>query len=696
MLVNLVLPPLSQLNTPYPSISYLARHLRSQGINCHQRDVGIELFLQIFSHSGLTTIFDAIEALADQQELPEPVWRTLAMRESHQAWIEPVIAFLQGSDRTVASQIVSGQGLPMGPRLERANLSRFGAFSTDDLARHLATLYLEDLVDVIRETVDPGLGLAQYQHHLALGPVQWKPIQDRLDQTTLIDSWLDQFADLLTHNSPDLVGISIPFPGMLYGALRLGRRLRRDGIPVLMGGGYVNTELRNVDEPGLWQCTDGLIYDDGEGPLMAWLNHMSGGPDHRYRTRTATQDFDTTRKDKGFTSAAWYGDLPLDQYLQIVDATNPTHRLWSDGRWNKITLAHGCYWKRCAFCDIHLDYIDRFESAGIPNLVDQIEELVDDTGIRGFHMVDEAAPPRLMRDLALELLARNIRVSWWGNIRFERSFTPDLCRLLSAAGLMAVTGGLEVASDRLLKRMEKGITVEQAARAAHAFQQADVLVHAYLMYGFPSETTQESMDAMEIVRQMFAAGILDSGYWHRFVLTRHSGVFAHPQKYGIRIAPIPEAFATNDIPHVDLKGGLHDAFDQPLVMALQSWMNGNHLERCVESWFPTDMPPTQEPPNRIREALESVSPAWRPTQRLVWLGGQVFESDRGLVVHHNQGEALIESRAEILDWTAEVLDAAIPAAPKLQVQDALSVFPGSESERDNLLAILRQSGLVAV
>ena len=89
--------------------------------------------------------------------------------------------------------------------------------------------------------------------------------------------------------------------------------------------------------------------------------------------------------------------------------------------------------------------------------MDHVEELIDQTGVRGFHLVDEAAPPRLLREFSLELIRRKINISWWGNIRFERTFTPDLCQLLAAAGMVAVTGGLEVASDRLLELIDGGI-----------------------------------------------------------------------------------------------------------------------------------------------------------------------------------------------------------------------------------------------
>jgi hypothetical protein len=700
MRVALVLPPLSQLNTPYPSISYLARHLRKNSISCTQRDLGIEVFLQLFSRTGLTAFFDRLEILSEQTELPEPAWRALSLRARHEAWIEALIPFLQGQDRTLAARIIGGEGLPSGPRLERADPHAFGPMSSDDMARHLGTLYLADLVDLVRETIEPGLGLGHYHHHLAMGAVQWPPLAHRLGQQSLIDSWLDGLTDSIIETAPDLLGLSVPFPGMLYGALRIGQRARQSGIPVLMGGGYVSTELREVHEPGIWDCIDGLIYDDGEDPLMAWIEHQQGGVDQRHRTRTADGLLSMTAS-KGFTSAAWYGDLNLSHYLQVVDSTNPAHRLWSDGRWNKITLAHGCYWRRCAFCDIQLDYIARYEPSHIPELVNQIEELVKTTGIRGFHLVDEAAPPRLLRDLSIELLRRNVHITWWGNIRFEKAFTPDLCRLMAAAGAVALTGGLEVASDRLLKLMDKGITVEQAARACQNFQDAGILIHAYLMYGFPSQTLQESVDAMEIVRQLFSEGMLDSAFWHRFVLTRHSDVFAHPSRFGVEFSPPEKALATNDIPHRDPSGCDPDVLDVPLERSLSAWMAGRDVDRPVHDWLPPGAPVTSERPDRIRRVRDETLADLAPDRRLLWLGGHVLEADHGLVLHHSAGETLLPGSPDLLQWASEIIEASLPAAidpttEPLTVRDALAACPADESTRRRIWKVLRRTGLVGV
>lgn len=697
MRVALVLPPLCQLNTPYPGTAYLARFLRDQGHTVTQRDLGLELMLRVLSPDGLTAIFEAVAALAeDEVDLPEPAWRALALRERHIAAVGPVVRFLQGRDRTLASRVLDTPFLPLGPRLESADLSDFGELSTEDAARHLATLYVEDLCDLVTSCVDPGFALSRYQHQLAQGPVSFDPIAARLAETTLLDGWLDALADEVAAGQPELVGISVPFPGTLYGALRIGQRLRQRGLTVVMGGGYVNTELREVSEPRLWDCVDALTYDDGEGPLLALIEHLSGGPDRRHRTRDATGLHSNPAPTPAFTPAAWYGDLRLDRYLQLVDAQNPAHRLWGDGRWNKITVAHGCYWKKCAFCDVSLDYISRYEPARVSTLVDHMQSLLDETGVSGFHLVDEAAPPKLLRDLALELLRRNMVATWWGNIRFERAFTPDLCRLLAASGCVMVTGGLEVAGDRLLKLMDKGITVEQAARAAVAFRKAGVLVHAYLMYGFPTESVQESMDAMEIVRQLFAEDALSSAFWHRFVLTRHSGVFAAPDRYKVRFQVPEGVFAANDIPHEDPTGGDHDRFDEPLVSSLSAWMHGRELDRPLEAWFPVRVPKSREPRDRVKRALGTTPPPPANEDRLIWLGGEPLAGEEGLVLHGTDGAVEITANPAELDWIVNVLEAAHPGGDPLPYGVAVASFPGEWRRFERTFAKVREAGLVIV
>jgi len=270
----------------------------------------------------------------------------------------------------------------------------------------------------------------------------------------------------------------------------------------------------------------------------------------------------------------------------VMEMLNPMHRFWSDGRWNKITLAHGCYWKKCSFCDVSLDYIGRYDEPSTDLIMRRIKALIAETGETGFHLVDEAAPPSAMRSLAKRLIAEKLSITWWGNIRFEKTFTPELCRQLAESGCVAVSGGLEVASDRLLELMKKGVTVEQVARVTRAFTDAGIMVHAYLMYGFPTETEQDTIDALERVRQLFAAGCIQSAYWHRFSATAHSPIGLNPDAYGIELLPPPDIqFAHNDVNFRDPTGTDHDRLGSGLRKALYNYMHGIGLEADVRDWF---------------------------------------------------------------------------------------------------------------
>ena len=362
---------------------------------------------------------------------------------------------------------------------------------------------------------------------------------------------------------------------------------------MILGGGYINTELRELKEPRIFDYVDYITLDDGEKPFLCLLDALRGQgrwPAADLRARKVRRSCSKVRrglhdipfKDSGTPT---YAGLKLEQYLSVLEMLNPMHRIWSDGRWNKLTLAHGCYWKKCNFCDVNLDYIGRYDAASAGLLVDRIESLVRETGQTGFHFVDEAAPPAVSRPWPSSSSSAALTISWWGNVRFEKTFTPELARLLARSGCIAISGGLEVASDRLLKLMNKGVTVEQVARVTHAFTQAGILVHAYLMYGFPTQTEQETMDALERVRQLFAAGCIQSAYWHRFSVTAHSPIGRDPARFGIRLLEEPGHFARNDLPFEDPTGCDHARLGFGLRKAVYNFMLGVGLDEDVRFWF---------------------------------------------------------------------------------------------------------------
>lgn len=622
MRILLVTPPMVQLNTPYPATAYLTGFLRSRGYDAQQRDPAIDLVCKLFSGPGLERILQALKAgFPTSKGLPASVKFFLNHFDHYRETADAVLAFLQGRDPALALRI-GGQGfLPEGTRFKQLPPDQmelaFGRLGLHDRAKYRASLYLDELADVVRDGIDEKFLLSRYGERLAASQASFDPLAEALDDgLSLMDEMLWEISNqMLEDSEPDVLAITLPFPGNVYGGFRIAQLAKKwdPKLPVILGGGYVNTELRSLKDPRVFDFVDYITLDDGERPLECVLEHLQGRRPRTELFRTFIRDHnqiklvstvrehDIPHKDTGTPT---YDGLPLDRYLSVMEVPNPMHRLWSDVRWNKVTLAHGCYWKKCSFCDITLDYIGRYDPASADLIIDRMSALEKETGRSGFHFVDEAAPPAVLKNLSLRILERKKTWTWWGNIRFDKVFTHNLVKTMSRAGCVAVSGGLEVASDRLLKMMNKGVTCEQVARVTREFRDHGVMVHAYLMYGFPTETEQETVDSLERVRQLFLEGCIQSAFWHRFAATIHSPIGKEPEKFGIQLLPREEVkFAENDLPFEDPTGVDHDKLGAGLNKALYNYMHGVGLEEDVRSWFKARVPKTTVSPRWISKTL---------------------------------------------------------------------------------------------
>lgn len=690
--ILLITPPFTQLNTPYPATAYLKGFLNTKNISAYQMDLGIEVILDMFSKKGLTEIFCHIERSRDvdspnSQLLTSNSQRIYSLKYDYIKTIDAVISFLQGKNPSLARQICSGNFLPEASRFDQLDDMEFafGSMGMQDKAKHLATLYLEDLSDFIVECVDENFGFSRYAERLGRSANSFDELYDHLqNELSFIDEITIQILkERVEEVQPKLVLISVPFPGNLYSAFRCAQFIKANfsNIKIAMGGGFPNTELRELKDKRVFEFFDFITLDDGELPVELLINHVLNSP-YLEGLGEAKRTFllennqvvyknNSTRHDykQSEVGTPDYSDLLLDKYISVIEVANPMHSLWSDGRWNKLTMAHGCYWGKCTFCDISLDYIKLYEPIAAKILVDRMEELITQTGENGFHFVDEAAPPALMREVALEIIKRKLVVTWWTNIRFEKSFTADLCLLLKESGCIAVSGGLEVASDRLLELIKKGVTVEQVAQVTRNFTESGIMVHAYLMYGYPTQTIQETVDSLEMVRQLFELGVLQSGFWHQFAMTAHSPVGMSPEEFGV----IPEQneimFANNDINFKDKTGINHDKFSFGLKKSLFNYMHGICFDYDLQDWFDFKIPKTKIPSDFIYNCLEKEHNfSVKPNAKIVWIGGkpqtEIFtKSKKGnswemmkLTFHNKTQTYDISLNVEEGKWLVETLE----------------------------------------
>lgn len=364
-----VTPPFTQLNTPYPATAYIKGFLNTKNIESVQADLGIDVILELFSKKGLMDLFEfsgfRFEVL--NQDISDNSKRIFALQDEYIKTIDAVIQFLQGKNPTLALQICQEDFLPEASRF--AQLKEldwaFGTMGTQDKAKHLATLYLEDISDYIVECIDENFGFSRYAERLGRSANSFDELYDALQQEpTYIDKILISILKAkIEAVQPTLFLISVPFPGNLYSAFRSAQWIKQHHpeIKISMGGGFPNTELRSLSDARVFEFFDFITLDDGEVPIEELIFNLENPNYNLYKRTFLLEDGKVVYKNdslkhdykQAYVGTPDYSDLSLDKYISVIEIVNPMHRMWSDGRWNKLTMAHGCYWGKCTFSNKH-------------------------------------------------------------------------------------------------------------------------------------------------------------------------------------------------------------------------------------------------------------------------------------------------------------------------------------------------------
>ena len=651
MNVIIITPPLVQLNCPYPSGAYLADFFKSYE-NCKAKwlDLSIELFYSIFSRAGLTKLFELSQEKAlDLAEKAEKrgdsaaafnLRRYISSKASWIEWIDFITAMLCDGSKAVsgrekAHQFLFSPYVPRGNRME-GFLAGLEREPTVDDVRFLCSYALADLADYITFVFDKDFSLIRYAEEVVAGAgvigsegvnPSFAEIEKHIDSPVLrhfyepvlekafckvVDAGF--VCDVDKASSPTLFCISVPFAGTFVPALYTARFIKKKlgaSAIISFGGGYVNTELRDFEEPRFSAYADMLSFDRGYGSYIALFRALSSSSlssikydAELYKLRLFTNNTVRNSSSSKPTKVLWhdealekeedevtaaivpdYSDIDFTCYPRVCDEKNPMHRLWTDGTWIKAYLAHGCYWHKCAFCDTKLDYVCGYKPVNVEKLFAGLKKTAVEKGVYGIHFVDEALPAACLKKFAL-LNARNgNELYFWGHVRFEKVFTKDLAAFLSCCGFGAVSAGIEVATGTGLKNINKGTDIDSIVSACAAFKEAGILVHAYMIYGFWYDTPQTIIDSMETLRQFFAAGLLDSAFWHKFTLTKNSELYDQLKN--------------------SWKGGTEfKKYGRPLEAALDSWMHGIKIEQKVQKWFDFPVPAPTIQRDFVEKAIE--------------------------------------------------------------------------------------------
>lgn len=708
--IILITPPFVQLSSPYPATAFLKGALEQENLAVRQYDFSISTSLKLFSKAGLSALFDEIEKqLSDgKPAISETLAAFIAKKEQYISTIDSVILFLQGKYPQLAQKILSRTYLPEGPRFAELKNSKHKNNSTE-AAVHYASLYIDDLTDLCSHTVLPNFGLSCYAASIAeSNNLKFSDIQSFLKEEDLLTGWLADSIKELDLENCLFVGISVPFPGNFCMALKTAQILKKmkPETKVVLGGGFINTGLRSIKEKELFDYIDFIVLDDGELPLMRLAKYLNGECDETSLVRTFYRNDDkicysgndAQNYEKQFVPD--YSGLPLDSYFTLRESTNPMHSLWSQRIYLKLRMAHGCYHHKCTFCDTSLDYIATYKPEDGVFLADAAQKLAEQTGIHSFHFIDEAMPPAVIKIFCLEILKRGLDIVWWGNIRFDSAFDSDLPSLMARAGCIAVTGGIESGCGRILSLMNKRTTVENIIRVSKRFSEANILVHGYLIYGFPGEKPEEIAETLEVVRQMFSEKILHSVFFHEFSLTIHSEIFRNPQNFSVaEINRIQNKLTDYDVScKTSIPPARLNKIGEILNTAVYNFNLRNSLEITASQWLKL---PCKIKPHFVKSVLDRPK-KYDLNKKCCWLGTQPVFSNGILYFAGKSGDFAYELPKELAEWVCELLKETLPSATKefrsLQYRlDSLpnNIFKNKEDFLDNeLWKDLRKAGLI--
>ena len=643
MNVIVIQPPLVQLNSPYPSGAYLKSFFNKNGHNAVWHDLSVQLVHSIFSKNGLKKLFElskenAMKIASTAEKNGEFATAKNLRRYIFQSdlwieWIEFIMSTLCGKQNPSAHELchrfILSPYTPRGNRMENyiENLDREPSIND---TRNIASLALEDLADYISVAFDKSFSLVRYAESIAVNETSFSQIEEKLNSPILTTFYTEVLEAAfsktsITENEKTLVCISVPFAGTFTSALFTAKYLRKkygEKIFICFGGGFINTELREFNDSSFFKYADAISYDRGYGSYKNFFDVFPDGKiseeKHIYKMRLFTKEkviepllsslkYEKFENEQTSLIVPDYSETDFSIYPRVADDENPMQRLWSDGAWMKAYLAHGCYWHKCAFCDVSLDYVASYRLVQIENLFHGLKSQSEKNGIHGIHFVDEAMPPAAMLKFSKLNLKHSASFSFWGNVRFEKIYSRDIAEFLSSGGLIGVSGGIEIATGTGLDSISKGTDLDSIVSACCAFKEAGILIHAYMIYGYFGETEQDTINSMETLRQLYAAGLLDSCFWHKFVLTRHSRIYSE-WKEGLHKNLNPFAPKNSG---VFAKNGLHfkdeeksAKFGNGLYAALQSWMHGENLNVPVEKWFEFKVPRPNVPKDLISKSIE--------------------------------------------------------------------------------------------
>jgi len=493
---------------PHMAVPSLTAYLRQRGVQVTQWDLNIEVFDEILSRRYLSGLVRRLQREG----------RSRSDTANQPPAQQKLLRWANTEGRALASKVDDAKAIVRSNRFYEAAAG------------------LEAWV-----TLNQALTLASVPHfpsriHLTGYDSAYPVDASRAILAAVSDRQLNLFHDLLrrialpriARERPDIVGISVTSARQVISAFTLAYLIKEAGIKthITLGGKMITCWRDQLPKARpLFRLCDSAVTYAGEEALWQLVEAVEGHKDLSSVPNLIYRDHSRIVRNE-VQPALPVGELPLPDYDGF-----PLRRYLAPEPLLPISASRGCYWHRCAFCNVGHGESQSYQEKQAAKVHAEMLALAQAYGVRHFFFSDEAVSPRILKLLSRRMVAQGTDLDWACAARFERSLDAPTLQTMARAGCKMLMYGLESGSQRILDRMDKGTSLDIARRILKDGAEAGIWNHIFFFFGFPGETIQDAQETVDFFYGNRAH--IHSACSGTFMLERYSKVMGSPERYDV-------------------------------------------------------------------------------------------------------------------------------------------------------------------
>jgi radical SAM superfamily enzyme YgiQ (UPF0313 family) len=470
---------------PYPALPYLKGYLKERNINVEQYDVNQDFYNYILKKHTLEKSYKL--ALKRFQELGKKGVLAGNEKVEYKELIKPVLF-----GENIVNSIEKAVSI-MHDKIDFYDSKKY-LWASNTISASLA-LYSSNF----------------FPEKITLSGYQFcdKNISSLDDVINLVESdrisMFDEYFEThilkyIMKEKPEIIGFSMFDFSQFYSSLLLAKHIRtmKDYHPTILFGGILMSFNKDKfkKNPRIFQYIDVAMVYEGEEPLYQFIEYKKG---KREIEKVNNIIFMNTNNEVIINNIGRFNinEISLPDYNGIA-----MDKYFSPEKVVSVISSKGCHWAKCTFCTQHLIsgrgvYVER----DLDKFINDIKKLKKIYGTRFFWINDTSIDPKRLEEISDRIIKENIDISWRCETRFENQLSNEIIRKLAQAGCKKIGFGMESASEEILKRIKKGITIKNVERILKTCFENGIAPQVYFIIGFPTETKQDVDKTLDFVEK---------------------------------------------------------------------------------------------------------------------------------------------------------------------------------------------------